>query len=265
MFQFDAETNVTKISEGLWQGHLSPAWSIGEIPNGGYLVSVALQALQASLPHPDPISMSAHYLRPGIADAPCEIKVEVIRTGKTLSNARATMLQDGKARIETFVVFGDLGQSVGVDHEITIPAPNIAAYEDCVIRDGNTQGIDLPIATRLDTRLDPRDAEPGGSDRAELNGYNQFQDGRAPDTISLPLFCDTFPPSPFSLLGRVGWVPTIELTVHVRRRPEPGLLQARFHCDDLAMGRMIESGQIWDSGGNLVAQSRQIGLVMNNE
>lgn len=262
MFQFDQETEVHKTAEGRWQGQLSRAWNIGENPNGGYLLSVALSALSQCLPHPDPISVTTHYLRPGSPDQPCDIRVELIREGKTLSTARATLSQQGKDKLEILTVFGDLSQSVGVDQEITIPAPDIAKPEDCVVRDGSTQGIVLPIADRLDTRLDPADATPGQSDRAELNGWNRFKDGREPDTISLPLFCDTFPPSPFSLLGVVGWVPTIELTVHVRRRPQPGWLQARFSCEDLSLGRMIETGQIWDSSGALVAQCRQIGLVM---
>ena len=262
MHQFDQDTRVEQISENSWSGYLSNAWNIGENPNGGYLVSVALQALKQKLNHPDPLSVTTHYLRPGTSDEPCLVDIDVIREGRTLSTARATLSQQGKVKLEILAVFGDLRESVGTDKEITIPAPDIEMPNSCVVRDGSTQGITLPIATRLDTRLDPRDAEPGGSDRAELNGWNRFQDGREPDTISLPLFCDTFPPSPFSLLGVVGWVPTIELTVHVRRKPSPGWLQARFSCEDLSLGRMIESGQIWDSDGHLVAQSRQIGLVM---
>lgn len=262
MSHFDTETEVTKLSDGLWRGHLHEHWNIGDKPNGGYLLSVALRAIADALPHPDPISITTHYLRPGTPNQPCDIQVDVIRTGRTLSTARATLIQDGKARLEILAAFSDLGESVGIDHELQIEPPSITPPTECPGRDGESQGIVLPIATRLDTRIDPADAVPGKSNKAELNGWNRFSDSRAPDTISLPLFCDTFPPSPFALLGEVGWVPTIELTVHVRRRPSPGWLQARFFCDDLSHGRMIETGQIWDSEGTLVAQSRQIGLIM---
>ena len=102
----------------------------------------------------------------------------------------------------------------------------------------------------------------GSTNVAKVAGWIRFLDGREPDTGSLPLFTDTFPPSTFSLLGVVGWVPTIELTVHVRCRPAPGWIQAEFSTEDLQQGRMIESGRLWDSTGQLVAQSRQIGLVM---
>ena len=78
----------------------------------------------------------------------------------------------------------------------------------------------------------------------------------------LPLFADAFPPALHSRIGRVGWVPTIELTVHVRRRPAAGWLLARLECDDVDGGRMIESGTLWDATGAVVARSRQLGLVL---
>lgn len=54
--------------------------------------------------------------------------------------------------------------------------------------------------------------------------------------MSLPLFADASPPSLFARFGGVGWVPTIELTVHLRRRPVDGWVRARFECDDLVGG-----------------------------
>ena len=73
------------------------------------------------------------------------------------------------------------------------------------------------------------------------------------------------PPSTFVKLGNVGWVPTIELTVHVRRRPADGWVLAEFQTSDLNEGRMIETGCLWDSTGQLIAQSRQVGLVMSRD
>ena len=96
-----------------------------------------------------------------------------------------------------------------------------------------------------------------------MSGWIRFVDDRAPDGKALALFADGFPPSPLSYLGAIGWVPTIELTVHVLAKPAAGWIQAQFKTDSLKNGRMIESGALWDSNGTLVAQSRQLGLVMN--
>ena len=59
---------------------------------------------------------------------------------------------------------------------------------------------------------------------------------------ALVLFADAFPPAVHAVVARVGWVPTLELTVHVRRRPAAGWVQARLECDDVAGGWMIETG-----------------------
>lgn len=260
---YDEETAVKKISDNQYLGYVTSHWGIGDNPNGGYLVSIALAALADSLPHPDPITVTTHYLRPGIPDAECSVRVEIIRTGRTLSTARASLYQDDKARIEVLAAFGDLTQSVGVDTEIRIPAPVVSPPEDCVQRSGARQGIHLPILGRVDIRLLPESTKQ--VKRAELSGWNRFVDDREPDTRSLLLFVDTFPPSPFPLLGEIGWVPTLELTVHIRRRPAPGWIQTHVKTEDLYLGRMIENGKLWDSEGNLVAQSRQIGLVMKQD
>jgi len=262
-FNFDRETAVEQLGDGLWRGHINGNWNIGDNPNGGYLVSVVTSTLGQVLPHPDPISVTTHFLRPGVPDVDCEIKVEVIRTGRTLSTARASLIQEGKIRLEVLAAFGDLSVSAGRDSSLTIPPVAIPPPDQCIARSGETQGVVLPILGRLDTRLHPDHARAGQLSVAEISGWNRFVDGQPPDTQSLLLFTDTFPPSAFSTLGAVGWVPTVELTVHVRRRPAPGWIQARLHCEDLHHGRMIESGTLWDSNGDLVAQCRQIGLVLD--
>ena len=76
------------------------------------------------------------------------------------------------------------------------------------------------------------------------------------------LFADAFPPSIFGLVGNIGWVPTLELTVQIRRKPSPGWVQGDFNTLDLNDGRMIEDGLLWDNDGNLIAQSRQISLLL---
>lgn len=250
--------------DGIWGGFVHGAWNIGANPNGGYLKCIALNAVLESVPHPDPVSVTTHFLRTGVPDAPCEIHVDVIRTGRTLSTARATLIQENKPRLALLAALADLSRPAGVDADLMPPAPGYPPPEVCPPRRGDRQGVHLPILDRLDVRLNPTVAEPGG-EQAETGGWIRFRDGRAPDARSLPLFTDAFPPSPFTLLGVIGWVPTLELTVHVRRRPVDGWISARFRTDDLHEGRMLESGVLWDSSGALVAQSRQIGLVTKRE
>ncbi len=262
-FAFDTETQLTPQSDSLWVGRLDPNWNIGDKPNGGYLAAVAMSALQALTPEqPDPLSATIHYLRPGSAEHRCDVDARVLRPGRTVSTLRAGLTQNGKQRLEILASVGNLDIARPDDGlALTIPPPDLPSPENCIGRDGADQGVELPILNRLEIRLNPAHAEAGHGSAA-MSGWVRFRDGRAPDTKACLLFSDAFPPAIFGLLGLVGWVPTIELTVHVRRRPCPGWVQASFTSHDLGDGRLIEDGALWDEQGNLIAQSRQLALLL---
>jgi hypothetical protein len=56
----------------------------------------------------------------------------------------------------------------------------------------------------------------------------------------------------------IGWAPTLELTAHVRARPAPGWLKVRHATRSMGGGMFEEDCEVWDSGGRLVAHSRQL-------
>ncbi len=270
MSHFDDDTRVVPIEPGLdgpggaasFSGQVQPAWNIGANPNGGYLLALAAQALRQRTPiHPDALSITVHYLRPGLSGQPCCIDTQLLRSGRTLSTVRATLVQDGSARLELLAAMGDLGDPDAAPPLLTMLRPDMPPPEACPTRSAPAQGVELPILQRLDVRLHPDDAVPGAAGRARLRGWIRFTDGRAPDALACLLMADAFPPAVFGMLGMVGWVPTIELTVHVRRRPVPGWLLGRFESHDLSDGRMVEDGALWDAAGHLVVQSRQLALV----
>jgi acyl-CoA thioesterase len=260
MSQFDDETRLTALGDGAFEGQVSPDWSIGSNPNGGYLLALAAKSIAALTPeHPDPLSITVHYLRPGLGSQPFRIHAQVLRSGRQLSTCRATLMQDDSARIEVMAAFGNLG--AGAQAVIEPPAPAIAPPEQCIPRSGDQQGIKLPIMDRLDIRLHPDEVQTKVGGRAQITGWIRFKDARAPDPIAALLFADAFPPSVFGRIGATGWVPTVELTVHLRRRPAHGWILGQFRTGDLADGRMIEDGTLWDANGRLIAQSRQLALV----
>lgn len=265
MGHFDTETQPVDRGEGRWAVPLSDRWSIGDNSNGGYLLSGPLRAMQETVGLPDPLTMTAHFLRPGRGGRDADIDVELVRVGRTVGTARSTLSQEGSERLLMIAAFGDLSRAAGETPDISPVMSDLPPPEECPPRHGGAQGVDLPISSRLDVRLHPDHVAGGTAAEARLDGWIRFVDGSDPTTLSLPLFTDAFPPSVFSLLGRIGWTPTVELTVHVRRVPAPGWIRASFACDDLSGGRMIESGTLWDSTGAVVARSRQIGLVLSSD
>ncbi len=265
MSQFDDETRLVRTAENRFEGSVHASYNIGTNPNGGYLMAVAVAAVRACVPqHPDPLSVTVHYQRPGAGDEPCEVSTEILRSGRTVSTVRAQLQQQGKPRLDLVAAMGNLAASDAAagDAMLTIAPPPMPTPDECIARSGEAQGIFLPLLKRMEIRLNPAESKPASIAEARVSGYARFLDGRAPDSLSALLFADAFPPAVFSLLGLVGWVPTIELTVHVRRRPAPGWVLGQFKVDDLADGRMIEDGALWDSNGTLFARSRQLAMLL---
>lgn len=264
MFAFDADTVARAAGSGRWDVELSDRWNIGPNPNGGYVLSVVAAALfDAATGQPDPLSLTAHYLRPA-SPGPGVVEVEVVREGRRHTHLHARLVQDTE-RVRVVAVFGDLVAATGPTLVREQP-PDLPPREDCLARprqSGPAIGPQPTMMERFETRLSPASGwvrgEPTGV--PEIAGWIRFADGREPDVRALPMFADAFPPPVFEL-GPAGWVPTIELTVHVRARPEPGWLMARFATHVLVDGYLSEDGEIWDGAGRLVAQSRQLAMLL---
>jgi acyl-CoA thioesterase len=261
--EFDADTSVAPAPGG-WALTLSDRWDIVDRPNGGYLLASVVRAMAADIGRPDPLTVTGHYLRPAAA-GPALVEVEVVRTGRRLATAGARLVQDGRERLRVLATFGDLTASTGPDL-VTAVAPQLPPPEECVpLADRRPEGMaDTPrIHARFDMRLDPSVGWPTGarSGAARIAGWTRFADGRPPDVWSLLLFADAFPPAVFDAVPS-GWVPTVELTVHLRARPEPGWLRAEFRTRVLRNGMLEEDGELWDESGQMVAMSRQLALLL---
>ncbi|MBA2809157.1 thioesterase family protein [Streptomyces sp. KM273126] len=266
--EFDRDTAVTRRDEGVYDIDLSAGWTIINAVNGGYLLAALGRALADALPHSDPFTISAHYLtasRPG----PAVIRTDVIRTGRTLSTGQASLFQHDEnghevERIRVLASYGDL-DSLPDDVRTTAQPPVFPPMEDCFgPQDGPTPvSGSSAITERLMLKLDPSTlgwALGAPSGKGEMRAWFGLADGRDADPLALLLAVDALPPTAFEL-GISGWVPTVELTVHVRSRPAPGPLRVSITTRNLAGGFLEEDAEVWDSADRLVAQSRQLARV----
>ncbi|XVU25713.1 thioesterase family protein [Actinoplanes sp. CA-054009] len=259
-YQFDADTAVSG-DDGRWSATLTDDWSIASgVPNGGYLFAVALAAAGQVVPEQRLITATAHYVRPG-QDGPADLAVEPVKRGRLTSTVAVALNQDGKERVRVVATYGDPAlQDAPVQHPIA--APVIPGPDRC--RSTHSElalAIGATIAERFDYRVLPVSRWVGGEGpgEARIDGWIRFADGREPDLAALPFFVDAFPPALGELVGPVT-VPTLELTVHVRKQPAPGWVQARIEARHIAPGLVEEDAYLWDSTGELVALSRQLGL-----
>jgi len=263
--EFDRDTALTPREPGVYDIDLSAGWTIVNAVNGGYLLAVLGRALAHTLPHDDPFTVSAHYLtasRPG----PAVVRTDVVRTGRTLSTGQASLFQyddQGREteRIRVLASYGDL-DSLPDDVRTTARPPAIPPVEQCFGPEDGPAPVDggSAIADRLMLKLDPSTlgwALGAPSGKGEMRAWFGLADGRDADPLSLLLAVDALPPTAFDL-GLSGWVPTVELTVHVRCRPAPGPLRVSITTRNLAGGFLEEDAEVWDSADRLVAQSRQL-------
>ncbi|WP_327401156.1 thioesterase family protein [Streptomyces sp. NBC_01288] len=263
--EFDRDTAVTRRAPGVYDIDLSAGWTIISAVNGGYLLAVLGRALADALPHSDPFTISAHYLtasQPG----PAVIRTDTVRTGRTLSTGQASLFQYDEEgteveRIRVLASYGNL-DSLPDDVRTTARPPAFPPMDQCFgPEDGPTPvSGSSAIADRLMLKLDPSTlgwALGAPSGKGEMRSWFGLADGRDADPLSLLLAVDALPPTAFEI-GLKGWVPTVELTVHVRARPAPGALRVSITTRNLAGGFLEEDAEIWDSEDRLVAQSRQL-------
>ena len=254
---FDQDIAVQPDGPGVYRARITERWNIMTVPNGGYLLAVAANALRAQLEHPDPFSVTGHFLKP-VVPGPARIEVETLKTGKAVSFGCARLLQDDVECLRATGAFGALDQRSGPDHQTRTP-PRMPPPDDCL-----SAKMPLALLDQVSVALTPASAAWFRGQRdadCELLGWAGFQADRAPDALSLLLFADSFPPPIFRKTGPVGWVPTLEMTVQVRAHPVPGPLQCRFSTHSVTRGYAEEDGEIWDAQGNLVALSRQLAAV----
>jgi acyl-CoA thioesterase len=260
-YQIDADTEVRRVGPHLWRGDVSDRWSVGPYPNGGYVLTIALSAIRQEVLHPDPFTVTAHYLTP-VQHAPIDVDVEVIRSGRAHSTAMARMLQDGRERVRVLANYGDHTKSQGptIIQAEPPPMPPLDETPRNRLDVPMPNGLVVAIRDRFEIRPHPDTlgwARGQRTGRAEVGGWLRFADGRPIDTHVLPLISDAMVPAVFDV-SPGGWVPTLELTVQVRGRPAPGWLRCWFRTRFLVDGYLEEDGEVWDEQGHLVALSRQL-------
>ncbi len=270
--RFTHDTAVEPLGGGRFRGVVDPGWAVidGAAPNGGYLLAMTARAMRHPLAaHPDPVTITGHFLRPPEV-GPVEIDVEVVREGRRHATVAAAMRQDGREIVRTLGAFGDLSTADGptrVDRRPpAYPAPEACArFTDQHEERSAASGFPPPpIALRFDHRIPGEllgwtNGDPSGT--AEMGGHLVWRDGAPMDVLGLLVVADCYPPAVFaSGITDLGWVPTVELTVQIRKRPAPGWLTGRLTTDAITAGYLQEDGEVWDSDGDLVALSRQLAL-----
>jgi acyl-coenzyme A thioesterase PaaI-like protein len=257
--QFAELVELKAVSPGRWDASIPDGWGFMSIPNGGLISSLMATALVMATDRPDPVTSTAHFLRPAIP-GPCIIETEVIRPGRNLTTARAQLRQGDKLVAHLVASLGDLVATMG-DATIDLDLPPMPPPQACLGPDDIGEVAAPPIAHRVNLRLHPDQIGFASGDHGDpvISGWVDVDLGAS--TALMALVVDALPPAFFNTGRHYGPLPTVELTVHTHARPAPGPVAARLRTDHAGPRYLEEDGWVTDSAGRLVAVSRQIALI----
>ncbi len=275
---FDRDTAVQRRLTGdsesetaVYDATIAPGWRAGRGPHGGYLAAMILRALTDAVGEAAraPRSLTIHYLRAPI-EGPVEIECTSERHGRSLTALSARMLQEGRPTALALAAFS-----------LPWPAPEISDLQmpDVAPADpARVAGAQLPLGAPDFNRhivLQPRiGGLPLGGPHAPMDvaGWIGLDPPRPLDALSLAFYCDAFVPPVMIRMGRRVAVPTVDLTIHFRATlPLAGdgdpdaLCFASFSSRVAHEGFFEEDGVIWAPDGTVLAQSRQLGVVIDHD
>jgi acyl-CoA thioesterase len=219
-------------------------------------------------PARSPRSLTIHYPRapePG----PVSIHTRVEREGRSLSTLSARMEQDGRL---IALVLSAFSVPWSAPELSDLKMPNVPG-PDPSREAGTLEKFGAPPFTRhlvMQPRIGGRPFA-ASEQPMEIGGWLGLAEPRTIDALSLAFFSDALFPPPFVRLREDQRVvaPTIDLTIHFRttvpRSPalDPDeLCLARFQTRLAHEGFFDESGVIWAQDGTVLAQSRQLALLL---
>lgn len=260
---FVAATAVRALGEGAYEGMIDTRWSAPNGPNGGYLAAIVVRAVEAEAASSGDAgalrSLTCHYLRPPGPGA-AEVRVDVLRRGRTVTAARATMLQDGRTCVEALatLVVPAGGEPPSWEREAP-EVPAAADVEPWPLHEAMPQ-----ISQRLELRPAVGATPLTGGEEALTGGWMRLREHDGPlDHAALALFADGWLPASLVRLTEPHPVPTLDLTIHFRRArpPEGDQVLGVFRSTLAGEGLVEEDAELYDEAGRLVAHARQLSLL----
>jgi acyl-CoA thioesterase len=262
---FDADTAIEYLGDRRFAATMSERWWVGRGPNGGYVAATVLRAIQAAAGgERPPRSLTVHFLRSPAA-GPVELAVRLEREGGRASFLSARMTQDGETQATALAILSeDWSDDPGYSE---LQMPDAGEPGELHLADPDA----APMIPRMlqNYRVRPALGEEAFSGGRPRNGA--WIRTREPHLLDPPVataLLDTWFPASFIRLERPRPAPTLDYTVHFRSPlPPPGASPedpylVSFRSSLARDGFFEEDGELWSAGGTLLAQSRQLALLL---
>ncbi len=244
-----------------YRARIHRSWWIVMGPNGGYVAAIIARAAVDAVADPDRRlhSITLHYLRPPV-EGPCEVTVDVERIGRGLTTLTLRMHQEGRPIVVGLAALATRRDSVEIDQ---LERPVVPFPED-LPPPAHAPGIEM--AQHFDNRP-VFGNRLGGEDPthvARTGGWMRFAEETPVDEIALLALADAWWPPLFEVMDEPMALPTVDLTVHIRALPDDPTdhVLGEFTSPYAADGYTIEDGRLWSRGGRLLAESRQLAVLV---
>jgi acyl-CoA thioesterase len=266
--RFDCDTAIEPQGGGVYAARIDPGWWIVNGPNGGYLAAMLLRALAHAVADPGraPRSLTVHFLRPP-QEGEVRIETHVERVGRSLTTVSARMLQHDKLQALALAAFATPREALSFQHARMPPA---APPEDLAPEPAGLEQR-IPLRARYEERWALGARPWSRAPKALAGGWIRLAEPHRVDAPLVAALTDAWPPAIFSHVemgALVGGVPTVDLTIHFRAPLPPAGAGAHdwllvvFTSQAARDGFVEEDGEIWSRDGVLLAQSRQLAVVL---
>lgn len=247
---------ITSTPDG-WQTRVPEGYDVFGIPHGGFLAALGAQAVLHGSGAPDIFSITIHYLKKG-AVGPILWSTSEVGGSRRFTSVRAEGRQGDRVVLAVNALVGDRSSITGPTWTATSPwEPSEARLSPVA----GTPEANVPgpaIGERLGVRIDEATLGFVKGEQGSEARMRATVEVDAPNQLTALIACDITPPAVWNALGLSGWVPTVELTAHVRGRPAPGPLGIDVVTRNVAEGFLEEDAEVRDVEGRLIVQSRQL-------
>lgn len=237
-------------------------WGQGRTTFGGLLGAIAARALHWHASEGRPMrSFSMECMAPA-APGPVKIDVDVLRIGKSVVHARATLSQDTGVCAVVFCTFGKPRPSA-LDM-LGEAAPRDLSNHDPeqLVRLPYIEGAMPAFTQHFDYRWTATHGLFSGAKRGQLGGYVRSIDADRFDAALMIAMIDSFPPPLLTMLkvpapaSTVGW--RINFTHATSKNTVQDFCRLETDTPSAGAGYATIDAKLWDGEGKLLALSRQL-------
>ncbi|KAJ4314032.1 hypothetical protein N0V94_006649 [Neodidymelliopsis sp. IMI 364377] len=280
MPSWNEATAVRKVSNNTYSCVLHDDWSIGSVPNGGYVTGCVLEVVKthfstslAKQNQPHTIALHVEFLRRTQA-GPALFTVKDVKLGRQTSIVHVSMEQDGRQEIVAYVTNSNLAAEEGftfdTKYELSPPSPPVDLTKLELDTDPNWRWSEVPFAKFRKATAQVKFYFPrNGPLRSNVvDEWLCWSNGANFTNTSLGFVVDMFPQivENFKDTNRAYWYPTLLLNLDVKKAlPEEGVkwLNVRAELKQVKNGRLDLEIWVHDAAGDLVALSHHVGFVLD--